>query len=156
MAKKNKNIADMDLFYSDLRTFKARAQEEIRRAKRYATFVSMVSLDLTHIDVDNEIENFGNFDDFMESTKKLIRNSIRDTDLLSTSNRHKILILLMDTPKEGASALASRLKKTLRYFICNNIKSPLKWRVPSKEYCYPTSSSDEQNVQFLLDQIVDS
>jgi GGDEF domain-containing protein len=152
MVRKIKNTPDMDKFYSDPMTFKARAQEEIRRAKRYATFVSMVSLDLSHIDAVSDIENNKSFDDFITSFRKLIRDSIRDTDLLSVSERHRVFILLMDTPCEGASALADRLQKILRYFMTNYIKSPLNWRIPMKEYCFP-SSADDVSIQTFLDKL---
>jgi GGDEF domain-containing protein len=156
MPKERINTPDMDLIYKDIRTFKVRALEELRRAKRYATFVSMLLIDLSHVDSDSEIENFGNFDDFILSVRKLVRNSIRESDLITTSSRHLILILLLDTPKEGASALSERLKKSLRYFMCNNIRSPLNWRVPTKEYYFPSDPGDSFSIQAFFDQIAES
>lgn len=155
-AAERKNIVDMDLLYSDIRTFKARALEELRRAKRYATFVSLVMIDLSHVDSNDEIENFGNFDDFILSARKLVRSSIRESDLVTTSSRHLILVLLLDTPKEGASALSERLKKNLRYFMCNNIKSPLNWRVPTREYYFPGDADNKFSIQTFFDQIGES
>ena len=143
----------MDKLYSDPLTFRARVQEELRRAKRYATFVSMVSLDLSHIDAVSDIENSRNYDDFMVSFKKLLKCSIRESDLLSISERHRVMILLTDTPGEGASALVERLKKILRYFMADNIKSPLNWRIPMKEYCFPSSSNDDFSIQSFIDKI---
>ncbi len=143
----------MERFYNDPLAFKARAQEELRRAKRYATFVSIVSLDLSNIDAVRDIENYDNYDEFISSFRKLIRGSIRETDLLSISNRHRIFILLVDTPKEGASALMKRLKNTVKYFLANNIRSPLNWRIPMKEYCFPTPSGDNISIQALLDNL---
>jgi len=143
----------MDKLYSDPLTFRARVQEELRRAKRYATFVSMVSLDLSHIDAVSDIDNSRDYDDFMASFKKLLKNSIRESDLLSISMGRRVLILLMDTPHEGANALMERLTKTLRYFMADNIKSPLNWRIPMKEYCFPTSSKDDFSIQSFIDKI---
>ena len=145
----------MEKFYNDPLTFKARAQEELKRAKRYATFVSIVSMDLSHINIVSDIQNFSNFDDFISSFRRLIKGSIRETDLLGISDRRRILILLVDTPKEGATALVERLKTTLKYFMANNIKSPLNWRIPMKEYCFPTSTLDDTSIQSFLDKISD-
>jgi GGDEF domain-containing protein len=155
MAKKIKNSVDMDKLYSDLMTFKARVQEELRRAKRYATFVSMVSMDLSRVEGAGDIDNYKSYDDFIMSLRKLLRGSIRESDILSISEKHRVLILLMDTPREGALALVDRLAKTLRYFMANNIKSPLNWRVPMKEYSFPTSSTDDYGIQTFLDKIGD-
>ncbi len=153
MTNERDNILDMDKTYSDPLAFKTRALEELRRAKRYATFVSLVSVDLSHVDSQNEIQNFGGFDDFMNSLRKLIRGSIRETDLVSNFDRRKVFILLMDTPREGASVLSDRLRKILRYFMCNNIRSPLNWRVPIKEYYFPSSTGEDFSIQSFLDQI---
>jgi GGDEF domain-containing protein len=153
MAKKRDDKYEMDRLYSDPQAFKARALEEIRRAKRYATFVSLVAIDMGHIDSIDEVENFGNLNDFMVSLRKLIRVSIRETDLLSIAGSGKILILLLDTPREGALSLSERLKVTLRYFMCNNIKSPLNWKVPIKEYSFPNAPEDEQDIVSYLDQV---
>jgi GGDEF domain-containing protein len=153
MARKEKISFDMERFYNDPLAFKARAQEELRRAKRYATFVSIVSLDLSNIDAVSDIENYDNYDEFISSFRKLIKGSIRETDLLSISNRRRIFILLVDTPKEGASALMKRLKNTVKYFLANNIRSPLNWRIPMKEYCFPTPAGDNISIQALLDNL---
>lgn len=152
MTKKSDDNFEMDRIYGDPQAFKARALEEIRRARRYATFVSLVAVDMAHIDSVDELENFGNFGDFMTSLRKLIRVSVRETDLLSIAGANKVLILLMDTPREGALALAERLKKSLRYFMCDNIKSPLNWRVPIKEYSFPNAPEDELDIVAFLDQ----
>jgi hypothetical protein len=152
MTKKSDDKFEMDRIYGDPQAFKARAMEEIRRAKRYATFVSLVAVDMAHVDSADELENFGNLGDFMTSLRKLIRVSIRETDLLSIADASKVLILLLDTPREGALALSERLKKSLRYFMCNNIKSPLNWRVPIKEYSFPNAPDAELDIIAFLEQ----
>lgn len=153
MTEKDDKTVTIDKLYSNALAFKARTQEELKRAKRYATFVSLISVDLAHVDSSDEIQNFSGFDEFITSLRRLIRNSVRETDLLSDFDRQKVYILLLDTPREGASTLADRLRKILRYFMCNNIRSPLNWRVPIKEYYFPSPSGEEFNIQAFLDQI---
>jgi GGDEF domain-containing protein len=153
MANNNDKINETDKLYGNPLSFKVRAQEELRRAKRYATFVSLVSVDLAHVDSSDEIQNFSGFDEFMKSLRKLIRNSIRETDIVSNFDRQKVSILLLDTPREGASAMTDRLRKILRYFMCDNIRSPLNWRVPIKEYYFPSSSGEDFSIQAFLDHI---
>ncbi len=156
MSGKSITALDMEKFYNDPSTFKARAQEEIRRCKRYATFVSMVALDLSHIDAVDDIESSTSFDEFISSFRKLIKSSIRETDLMSMSSGRKILILLVDTPREGAAALIERLGNILKYFMAGNVKSPLNWHLPMQEYCFPTSENDEDNFVKFLEKMSDS
>jgi GGDEF domain-containing protein len=143
----------MDSIYADLRVFIARANEELRRARRYATFVSLIAIDLSHLDNEDGIENFSGFGEFMLSMQKLVRSSIRDTDLLGASSNKEIYILLIETPGEGAQALSQRLQSSLRYFICNNIRSPIKWRVPMRNYSFPQSTAGQPDLQSLLGEL---
>ena len=133
--------------------FKIRAMEEVQRVKRYPSFVSLLSLDLSHIDNDDELENFENLGKFYGALKELIEKSIRETDLISDIYKGKIAILLIETPKNGAMALSERLKESIKYFLCNNTKSPLKWRVPSKESSFPGPNNDEKSFVNAIHEI---
>jgi diguanylate cyclase (GGDEF)-like protein len=133
--------------------FKMRAMEEIQRAKRYPSFVSLLSIDLSHIDSGENLENFESIDKFYKALKELIGKSIRETDLVSDIYGGKLAILLIETPISGAQILSERLKKSLKYFLCNNTKSPLSWKVPSRETCFPSSENDEYSLLKALDEI---
>ena len=133
--------------------FKARALEEIQRVKRYPSFVSLVSLDLSHISSRDEIENFENLGKFYKALRDLVAQSVRETDLISDVYDGKLSILLLETPREGARALSGRLKKSIRYFLCNNTRSPINWRVPSRENCYPGQHNDEHSFLLAINEI---
>ena len=142
-----------DNIYSNSALFKARAIEEIKRARRYSSFLSLISVDLSHIDTVGEMEKFTNFEDFMSSMRKFVRKSIRETDLISCTPQKHIWILLVETPTEGAMVVSGRLKKTIRYFLCDNIKSPINWRVPIKEYNFPTNLGDNGGIMAAINEI---
>ena len=133
--------------------FKTRAMEEIQRAKRYPSFVSLLSLDLSHINSDEELEHFEKLGKFYTAIRELIEKSIRETDLISDIYNGKIAILLIETPEDGAVVLSERLKKSIKYFLCNNTKSPLNWRVPSRESCFPTSNNEENSFMDAINEI---
>ncbi|UCC78500.1 MAG: diguanylate cyclase [Candidatus Zixiibacteriota bacterium] len=133
--------------------FKNRALEEIQRVKRYPSFVSLLSLDLSHIDSDEELENYDTLEKFYRALRELIKNSVRETDLISNIYGGKIAILLVETPKKGALVLSERLKKSIKYFLCDNTKSPLNWRISSKENSFPGPNNDEDNFITALDEI---
>ena len=133
--------------------FKTRAMEEIQRVKRYPSFVSLLSLDLSHIRSDDELENFEDLEKFYGALRKLVEESIRETDLISDTYGGKIAILLIETPKNGASILSERLKKSIKYFLCNNTKSPLNWRVSTRESCFPSSNDEEKSFIHAINEI---
>jgi GGDEF domain-containing protein len=133
--------------------FRNRAMEEVQRVKRYPSFVSLLSLDLSHISSNDELENFENLENFYDAIRKLIEKLVRETDLISNIYNGKLAILLLETPKNGAMILSDRLKKSIKYFLCNNTKSPLNWRVPSKESCFPGGNTDEDNFLSAVKEI---
>lgn len=139
--------------YDNPIAFKARAMEEIKRAKRYPTFVSMVQFDISHINSEGEIENFESLDQFYSNLLNLVMRSVRDTDLVSPLSLGKIAILLVETPRDGAYVLLERLKKTIKYFLCNNTKSPINWRVPSKECFFPGGKDNSNDLLAAIEEI---
>jgi hypothetical protein len=138
--------------YDSPAIFKARALEEIRRARRYPSFVSLIQLDISHINSEGEIENFENIQKFHDNLLDLVGRSVRDTDLISNRGTGRIAILLIETPREGALTLLERLKKTVRYFLCNNTKSPVNWRVPTKECYFPATKDNGDDFMAAIDE----
>ncbi len=149
----NADSSSLESMYNNLRVFKARATEEIKRAKRYPTFISLVLVDVSHVNSSGEIQNFSNLDQFHITLQDLVRKSIRETDLISSNGSGKIAILLIETPKEGALAFAERLKKAVKYFLCNNTKSPVNWRVPTRESYFPGSTGESGSILGVLDTL---
>lgn len=139
--------------YKDPDTFKARAIEEIKRARRYPTFISMILFDISHVDSSEEIENFENIDQFRSNLINLVGRSVRDTDIISQVGIGKIAVLLVETPKEGAYTMLDRLKKTIKYFLCNNTKSPTNWRVPSQEHFYPSARGNSTDLLAAIESL---
>ena len=133
--------------------FKIRAIEEIQRVKRYPSFVSLLSIDLSHIDSEDDLENFESLEKFFKAIRELVWKSVRETDLISNVHDGKMAILLIETPINGANILSERLKDSIKYFLCNNTKSPLKWRVPASEICFPGSNGDENSFMSALNAI---
>jgi two-component system cell cycle response regulator len=149
----DKEQPDLDNIYNDLDIFRARIAEEIKRARRYPTFLSLVFVDVSHVSSQDEIENFSEVGRFHESLRNLIIKTIRETDLLSTNGGGKIAILLLETSREGATAFSKRLKKAVRYFLCNNTISPVNWRVPITASSFPGSREDDEGMLDLLDSM---
>lgn len=148
-----KDPLNLDTMYNNLEIFRARIEEEIKRARRYPAFLSLVYIDVSHVDSPDEIENFSDVEKFHAGLNNLIRKTIRETDLLSSNGSGKIAILLLETPRDGASAFSGRLKKAVRYFLASNTISPVNWRVPISERCFPASRGEDTGILDLLDSM---
>jgi two-component system cell cycle response regulator len=148
-----KDSPNLDTMYNNLEIFRARIEEEIKRARRYPTFLSLIVIDVSHVSSPHEIENFSEIEKFHAGLRNLIKKTIRETDLLSSNGSGKIAILLLETAREGASAFSKRLKKTVKYFLANNTVSPVNWRVPIAESCFPDSRGKDEGLLNLLDSM---
>jgi two-component system cell cycle response regulator len=144
---------ELETLYNDPAIFRARIEEEIRRARRYPTFLSLIYVDVSHVKSTDEIENFSEVEKFHAGLSNLIKKTVRETDLISSNGGGKIAVLLLDTPRDGASAFSKRLKRTVRYFLANNTVSPVNWRVPMGESCFPGSRGDDKGLLDLLDSM---
>jgi two-component system cell cycle response regulator len=145
---------ELGSIYNDIEIFRARIDEEIRRARRYPTFLSLVLLDVSHVNSQDEIENFSEVEKFHAGLRNLVRKTIRETDLLSTDGSGKIAILLLETSREGATVFSKRLKKAVRYFLCNNTISPINWRVPISASSFPGSRGEDGGMLDLLNSMI--
>ena len=139
--------------YNDISIFKARALEEVKRAKRYLTFVSMVSFDISHIENLEYIENYKSIDSFYIALRNMVMDASRDTDIVSGVSNGRLFVLLPETPKEGAQIFSDRLKENIKYFLVNKAKSPLNWRVATQESYFPGSKNTSDNLFTALQNI---
>jgi len=143
----------MDKLYGDILAFRTRALEELRRAQRHATFVSLLSLDLSHLSSEKELQRFLGVGEFVKNLSSLVRGMIRDTDIMATARGSRVFILLSDTPSEGAEALSSRLQDDLKYFLCDNIRSPQNWRIHIDKYSFPGPPGEDSGFRRLLENL---
>jgi hypothetical protein len=79
----------------------------------------------------------------------LILKSVRETDLVSGVQDQRLLLLLSETPKEGAKSLAKRLGERVKYYISNAIKTPPGWQVPMNIFSYPDRKGKDKFLGFI-------
>ena len=110
--KSNIFIDDITLLYNN-RYLNIRLDEEMKRAKRYTQFLSIVLISVDVLteeikksgieSVGEKLRRFGNF----------IRANLRDTDILSQVKPGVLALILPETNIEGASSLSERLKEQI-------------------------------------------
>ncbi len=93
------------------RYFEIRLQEEIQRILRYGQHSSLVMLDIDHFKRINDTYGHQQGDRVLESLGQLLLDSIRhDIDLPCRYGGEEFLLLLPNTPLEGARVLAERIR----------------------------------------------
>jgi len=99
------------------RYFQARLDEEIMRAKRYHTTVSLILFDIDHFKKFNDTYGHQQGDIVLIETAKLIKQAVRDTvDIPARYGGEEFAIILPETDAKGAQLVAERLRKTVESY----------------------------------------
>ena len=124
----------LDELYNQRDSFLSRANQELLRAQRYLSFLSFVNIDTKNSQVDSESNENG---EIYQKLKRHIRDSIRQTDIISGFNKGRICILLVETNKEGVAIVKDRLQESIKYFLHEVAQSALNWRVTLASGSFP-------------------
>ncbi len=96
------------------RYFQARLEEEILRAKRYHTMVSLILFDIDHFKKFNDTYGHQQGDMVLMEVARLIKQTVRDTvDIPARYGGEEFTIILPETDAKGAQLVAERLRKTV-------------------------------------------
>jgi len=143
---------EMDQFYKIHRNFGLRAKHELKRAERYCEFLSLLIIDLSSLSKfakRGALKSYRRMEVLSQELEALILKSVRETDLVSGVQDHKLLLLLSETPKEGAKSLAKRLGERVKYYISNAIKTPPGWQIPMNIFSYPDRKGKDKFLSFI-------
>ncbi len=103
------------------RYFQQRCKEEIKRAKRYNKVLSLVMWDIDHFKQVND--NFGHLtgDLVLKEMTGIFKRSYRQgIDLIGRYGGEEFVMLLPDTPLEGAVTMCERLRRKVeKYAFCD-------------------------------------
>ena len=133
----NQERETLDELYSRRDNFLSRANQELLRAQRYLNFLSFVSIDTKNLHGDNDENEGGANIEIYRKLKRHIRDSIRQTDVISGFNKGNICILLVETNKEGVSIVTDRLQESIKYFLHEVVESALNWRITLTSGSFP-------------------
>ncbi len=140
---------EMDQFYKDHRNFGLRARQELKRAERYCEFLSLLIIDLSSLAKfarRGALKSYRRMEVLLEELEALVQKSVRETDLVSGVEDHKLLLLLSETPKEGAKSLARRLEERVKFYVSNALQTPPGWQVPMNIFSYPDRKGKDRFV----------
>jgi len=124
--------------YSSERVFKERLDREITVAREKGTPLSLIMLKIEEFEYLNEAYGEAEGLKLLDEVKQVIQDSARmTTDKIEVHAGGGIIIMiLVDTPKEGAFALGSRLKEVLSKQTFG-MKKPVRITVATGVATYP-------------------
>lgn len=140
------NISEKNL-YRPHQIFGLRAHEELKRAERYADFLSLVIIDITSL--IKFARKYGVQDlvapnELLGNLESMIRKSVRETDIISGFEKNRLGLLLFETPLDGANCLAKRLGERIKDFVSGSVKTPQLWQVPMEVASFPEKENSEK------------
>lgn len=116
---------------------------ELKRARRYSIFVSMVVLDLSALGKTEE----GEREQVLERLLDLLKNNIREIDKVAAIDDSRIALLFPETSRQGAEVVSRRLMEQVKGLVSKEgEKSSL---VPMEMVSYPDAAGARSMSEFL-------
>ncbi|WP_034255571.1 diguanylate cyclase [Aliarcobacter lanthieri] len=118
-------------------------QENIDRALRYNTIFSIILIDIDFFKKIND--NFGHQvgDDVLKETAEILKNSIRNVDILGRWGGEEFLIICPETPLTGARELALKLNKAIKEYKFSTYPNSVTMSIGCSSYKQGVLTYDE-------------
>lgn len=95
------------------RYFYEKLEEEIKRSERYRTVLSLIMLDIDYFKHFNDTHGHQAGDSVLRDVALLLRNNVREQDLVARYGGEEFAIILPETGKQVAGKLAERIRGCL-------------------------------------------
>jgi two-component system cell cycle response regulator len=106
-----RTVAQTDVLtgLANLRAFRSRLDDEVRRARRYGTALTCIMADMDHLKPVNDAFGHGAGDRAIAAVAEVLRSQLRATDLGARYGGDEFVLLLPHTAATDGSILAERL-----------------------------------------------
>ncbi len=121
-------ITDEKTGLFNYRYFKQTMHEEMKRAERYGRHLSLVMLDIDFFKHYNDTNGHSMGDLLLKELAGLLKESVRETDLVARFGGEEFVLLLPETPVRVAYKLADNLRLSIKNHIF-----PLEEKQPHKD-----------------------
>lgn len=133
------------------RYFTERLDLELKRAKRYSIFVSMIVFDLSFLDSDED----GADRVIVEKAARRVSANVRAIDNVSVLAEHKIGVLLPETPRQGAEITSRRLSEQIKQILNDLSEKSRDELIPIEMISYPDAAGAKP-VSTALEELLES
>jgi diguanylate cyclase (GGDEF)-like protein len=113
------NITDPLTKVYNRRYLDRRLDEEVERSKRYSLKLSVLMLDIDHFKQVNDKYGHQAGDVTLSSLASLLKNSIRDLDIIARFGGEEFLVICTNTAIDEATQLAERLRQLVESYQIN-------------------------------------
>lgn len=96
------------------RAFQERLAEEVSRASRYGTPLSLMLLDVDHFKRYNDAHGHPAGDDVLRTVGRILQAGARDTDIVARYGGEEFVLVLPQTDLHGALIFAERLRAAVQ------------------------------------------
>ncbi len=93
------------------RFFRMRIKEEIARARRENSLISLLIMDVDHFKNYNDTLGHPAGDDVLRQVSDILRSSVRDNDIVARYGGEEFAVILPGADKVGSYALAERIRQ---------------------------------------------
>jgi diguanylate cyclase (GGDEF)-like protein len=109
------------------RYFFQAAYRECSRARRYSEALSCLMVDIDHFNLYNSTFGYGCGDYILREVATILKNSVRDTDLVARFGGSKFVVLLTHTDTDGAVTVRQKIEDWVKggYFVWQHQRLPV-------------------------------
>ena len=109
------------------RYFFQAAYRECSRARRYGQALSCLMVDVDHFNLYNTTFGYGCGDFILREVATILKNSVRDTDLVARFGGSKFVVLLTHTDTEGAITVRQKIEDSVKsgYLVWQHQQLPV-------------------------------
>ncbi|MBD3170073.1 MAG: hypothetical protein GF307_11365 [candidate division Zixibacteria bacterium] len=148
-----------ELFKSH-RHFGLIGSQELKRAERYCSFLSLVTIQIEFGDnlqfpIATETGAILIIDDLQDELHRIICKTLRETDYVSGFESGKIGILLVETSRGGAEVLLKRIKSVLDSFLDSISLDSNSLNYKTLIVSFPNEGANRQDFQEVLNSFID-
>ncbi|MBU8933739.1 MAG: hypothetical protein KOO62_06995 [candidate division Zixibacteria bacterium] len=125
----------------------SRTDLELKRAERYAIFLSLVVLDLSFL--SEKLDSGAS--ELVDAVCESVREKIREIDAVGRLGPLKIGLLLPETPRQGAEMVGRRVGEQIRDIMTTRQYDVAGQTIPVEMASYPDAAGNRTIPQFLED-----
>ena len=128
------------------RTFQERLEVEIDRAKRFGKELSLLLLDIDYFKRLNDTYGHRTGDEVLKRVACRLTESMRNIDFTARYGGEEFVVILPETPLEGALFSAERLRKAMMHHIFKTGTDEISLTVSIGVATYPGDASQREDL----------